>query len=55
MSAQESQIHAKIAFAMAAKQLDATRLQGDAAVELIEVAANMGRSPHSGHKLDLIG
>lgn len=48
----QSQTQSQVSYAVAGKQLDATRQQGDAAVQLIEAAANVGKSQHTGKVLD---
>lgn len=42
-----------IGVAVAGKQLDAVKQQGDAAVQLIEAAAIVGKSQHTGKVLDV--
>ena len=39
----------KVAFAVAAKQLDSQKFQGDAAVQLIEQAAAVQKQLNAGH------
>ena len=46
---QAAQVKAQINVAVLAKTHDAAKLQGEAAVELIESAAEVGHDPHDGH------
>ena len=52
LAAQQSAVHAQIQMALASKQLSAARQQGQALVELISAAANVGRAIGSGAQFD---
>ncbi|MCA9260888.1 MAG: hypothetical protein KDA61_16855 [Planctomycetales bacterium] len=51
----QAQVRDQITYALMAKQMDAVRQQGDAAVQLLEAAANAGKAVDRGHGLDLVG
>lgn len=51
-AAKQAAIHAQIGVAVAAKSLDASRLQGDAAVQLLEAAANLSKALGRGQNFD---
>lgn len=51
----QSEIHNQIAMAVASKQMDATKAQGDAAVELLNAAVQMSKSVDSGRNFDARG
>ena len=52
LAAKESAIQAQAAFAVAAKQLDATAQQGEAAAELLEAAAQLSKAIGKGQVFD---
>ena len=52
LAAKESAILTQAAFAVAAKQLEATAQQGEAAVELIEAAAQLSKAIGTGQVFD---
>jgi hypothetical protein len=54
-AAQQATVDTQIAVAIAVKQLDAVKSQGDAAVQLIEAAANLSKALGRGHQLDAQG
>lgn len=43
----------QISVAVLGKQLDAQKQQGEAAVQLLEAAAHVGKSLHTGKKIDV--
>lgn len=43
----------QISVAVLGKQLDAQKQQGEAAVQLLEAAASVGKSLHTGKKIDV--
>lgn len=51
-AAKENAVKTQVAFAVAAKQLDATRQQGDAANQLLEAAAQLGKEAGKGLRFD---
>lgn len=54
LAARESAVRTQISYAVAAKQLDAARQQGDAVVQLLQAAASMGKSPDRGRQFDAL-
>jgi hypothetical protein len=52
MAAQQSALQAQIQMALASKQLSAAKQQGQALVELISAAANVGKAIGSGASFD---
>lgn len=55
IDAKTAQTQSQIGFALAAKSLDAQRSQGDAMVELIEAAGQMGKAIGRGQNFDSVG
>jgi hypothetical protein len=55
LAAQQNSIQLQIQFALAAKQQSAVKSQGAAVVELLQAAAQVGKSANSGALLDLQG
>jgi hypothetical protein len=55
LSAKENALRAQVTFAVAAKQLDAVEQQGDAINQLIEQAAQLGKSLDTGKRFDAAG
>jgi len=51
-AAQQSAAQSQAAFAVAAKQLDATQQQGEAVVQLIDSAAQISKAVGKGHGFD---
>lgn len=49
MAAQASATQQKVGFAVARKQLDAQRAQGDAVVQMLEQAVNVQKQIAAGH------
>lgn len=52
---QQSQVQNQVDIAVAKKSLDAQKLQGDAAVQLIESAARISKSPGTGNLINTSG
>lgn len=52
---QQSQLGFEIGMAVAKKGLDAQKAQGEAAVQLIEAAAQLGKAPGLGQNFDAVG
>jgi hypothetical protein len=52
LAAQDSAVKTQISYAVAGKQLDAARQQGDAAVQLLEDAVQLSRAIGKGAGLD---
>ncbi|MHB8974622.1 MAG: hypothetical protein ACYC3X_29620 [Pirellulaceae bacterium] len=52
LAARRVWLQPQISFAVSAKQLDAQRLQGDAAVQLIEAAAQLMKEAGKGANVD---
>ncbi|NOY40225.1 MAG: hypothetical protein GXP26_00105 [Planctomycetes bacterium] len=55
MQAQSSAVRQQIGYALLAKSQTATKQQGQAALELLNAAAQLNKSPGKGQKLDLVG
>jgi hypothetical protein len=55
IAAKENAIKTQVAFAVAAKQLQATRQQGDAAAQLVEAAAQLSKAIGKGLAFDAVG
>lgn len=55
MAAQQSAVQSKIGYAVLAKQNDAMQEQGEAAAELVQQAAQLGRALGAGGKFDSLG
>jgi hypothetical protein len=55
LAARESAIMNQIAFAVQAKALDAAKEQGQAAVQLVEQAAQVSKAVDSGSGFDAVG
>jgi hypothetical protein len=55
LSSQQCAMQSQIQMALAAKQLSAAKQQGQAMVELIAAAANVGKAPGSGANFDAQG
>jgi hypothetical protein len=55
MAAKDNALRTQINYAVAAKQLDATQQQGEAVNQLIEQAAQLGKSLTSGQGFDAVG
>ncbi len=51
----DAQNKSQVSYAVAGKQLDAVRQQGDAAVQLLQAAATVGKSPNTGKVFDAQG
>lgn len=54
VAAKQSAIQTQIGVALAAKSLDATRLQGEAAVQLIDAAAQISKALDRGANFDAV-
>ncbi len=54
LNAQQSAANTKIQFTLAAKALNVTKAQGAAMLQLLDSAANVGKSNHTGHHFDTI-
>ncbi len=54
-AAYNAMIQSKISYEIAGKQLDAMKMVGDAAVDLVQDAAELGKSIETGKLLDLLG
>lgn len=54
LAAKEAQTHSQIGFALAKKSLDAQKAAGDAAVQLIESAGQLGKAVGKGHHFDAV-
>jgi len=52
IQAQQTQVYAQIGIAVQAKALQATQVQGDAAVELLEVATELAKQIGQGLQFD---
>ncbi len=52
LSAQQQALNSKIAFAVAGKQQDAVNLQGQAAVDMIDQAAQLSKAIGAGKHFD---
>jgi hypothetical protein len=52
LAVQQMAVRSEIGVAIAAKQLDAQKLQGDAAVALLESAAQLGKAAGKGIQVD---
>lgn len=55
LAAKDSAVMSQIAYALQAKSLDVAKQQGQAAVELVEQAAQLGKSHDTGRGFDAIG
>jgi hypothetical protein len=55
LAARESALRTEVSFAIAAKQQDAVKQQGDALTELLEQAAQLSKSLVSGQRFDAVG
>jgi hypothetical protein len=55
LAAKEAAMRTQINFAVAGKQLDATKQQGDAANELLEQSLQLSKSLTSGQGFDAVG
>ena len=55
LAAQQLAVKAQIGTAVQAKALDSAKVQGDAAVQLLEAATRLSKSLTSGRMLDLVG
>ena len=55
VAAQQGQLNQQIQVAMLRKQNDATKLQGDAVVQLLESAAKLGKALGKGESFDVQG
>ena len=54
LRAQSSAVNQQITFAVAAKSLEATRQYGEAAVELLDAAAQLSKAPGRGKHFDAV-
>ena len=54
-AAEDAALRSSIAIAIMAKQLDAARAQGDAAVQLLQSAANLSKAAGKGERFDAQG
>ena len=54
LAAQQASLSSKISYAVAAKQLDAQQLQGQAALELLETAAQLATEVGKGSQIDAL-
>ncbi len=54
-AAQQSAISQQVNVAVAKKQLDSTRQQGDAVIQLLAAAAQIGKAAGKGTGLDVTG
>lgn len=55
LAAQENAVKTQINYAVAGKQLDAARQQGEAVNQLLEQAAQLSKSLTSGQSFDAVG
>ncbi len=55
LAAKDAAVQSQIGFAIAAKRLDAAQQQGDAAVELLQAAAQLSKSLDRGATFDALG
>ena len=55
VAAKDAAVKTEIAYAVQAKALDAVRQQGDAATQLVEQAAQLGKSLGTGARFDAVG
>jgi hypothetical protein len=55
LAAKENAMRSQINYAVAAKQLDATKQQGDAINQLLEQSAQLSKSLTSGQGFDAVG
>ncbi|TWT85428.1 hypothetical protein Pla123a_02350 [Posidoniimonas polymericola] len=54
IAAKQSQTQSQIGFALAKKSLDAQKAAGDAMVQLIESAGQLGKAVGKGHHFDAV-
>ena len=55
MHAKNAAVQQQIGYALLAKSQTATKQQGQAALELLNAAAQLGKSPDKGQRLDVVG
>jgi hypothetical protein len=55
MHAKNSAVQQQIGYALLAKSQNATKQQGQAALELLNAAAQLSKSPDKGQQLDVVG
>jgi hypothetical protein len=55
MQAKNTAVQQQIGYALLAKSQAATKQQGQAALELLNAAAQMSKSPDKGQRLDVVG
>ncbi|TWT32532.1 hypothetical protein KOR34_42950 [Posidoniimonas corsicana] len=55
LAAKQAESYGRVAFAVARKSLDAQQAAGDAAVQLIEAAGQLGKAAGKGQQLDAVG
>jgi len=55
MHAKSSAVQQQIGYALLAKSQNATKQQGQAALELLNSAAQLSKSPDKGQQLDVVG
>lgn len=55
IAARQSAVNSQIAYAVAAKKLQATKQQGDAAAQLLEAAVQLGKAVGKGRNFDAVG